>query len=161
LIIIALTHLPGKYFWFLVDGEVAESMRATQDHHLDELDLKEDLQFFMTGSPKPEAVVLPVTEIPDQNSLLSSLVSQKVPPVLDFDSIKPAADSLMDERNSSTKKQKHASGDNTEFELQIKDEFDFLDSRPSIDLKTRNSHNETPKGEQLVKGRELSVGWVQ
>ncbi|KAG0145493.1 hypothetical protein CROQUDRAFT_658542 [Cronartium quercuum f. sp. fusiforme G11] len=91
LIIIALMHLPGNYFWFIVDGEVAKAMRATQDHHLDELDLKEDLEFFMTSSPEPVAVgMLPL-----------------------------------------------ASGDDTEFELEIEDDFDFLDSRPSIDLKTR------------------------
>ncbi|KAG0140420.1 hypothetical protein CROQUDRAFT_665177, partial [Cronartium quercuum f. sp. fusiforme G11] len=119
-------------------------MRATQDHHLDELDLEEDLEFFMTGSPEPVAAgALPVTESPDRNSLLRSLVSQTVPPVSDFDSIEPAANSLTDERPSSAKKQKLTSGDDIEFELEIEDDFDFLDSRPSIDLKTRNSHNET------------------
>ncbi|KAG0141013.1 hypothetical protein CROQUDRAFT_664419 [Cronartium quercuum f. sp. fusiforme G11] len=113
-------------------------MRATQDHHLDELDLEEDLEFFMTSSPEPVAAgALPVTELPDRNSLLRSSVGQTVPPVSDFDSIEPAADSLMDERPSSAKKQKLASGDDTEFELEIEDDFDFLDSRPSIDLKTR------------------------
>ncbi|KAG0140257.1 hypothetical protein CROQUDRAFT_665436, partial [Cronartium quercuum f. sp. fusiforme G11] len=132
LIIIALTHFPGKYFWFIVDGEVAEAMRATQDHHLVELDFEEDLKFFMTGSPEPVAAV-----------------SQTMPPVLDFESIEPAADSLMDERPLSAKKKKNpASGDDNEFELEIKDDFDFFDSKPSIDLKTRNSHNETPMGEQ-------------
>ncbi|KAG0146329.1 hypothetical protein CROQUDRAFT_657482, partial [Cronartium quercuum f. sp. fusiforme G11] len=119
LIIIALTHLPGKYFWFIVDGEVAEAMRATQDHHLDELDLEKDLEFFMTGS----LGTLAVTELPDRNSLLRSSVSETVPPVSDFDSIKPAADSLMDERPSSAKEQKLASGDDTEFELEIEDDF--------------------------------------
>ncbi|KAG0143174.1 hypothetical protein CROQUDRAFT_661570 [Cronartium quercuum f. sp. fusiforme G11] len=112
-------------------------MRATQDHHLDELDLEEDLEFFMTGSPEPMAVgALPVTELPDRNLLLRSSVSQTVPPVSDFDSIEPAAGSLMDERPSSAKKQKLASGDDTKFGLEIEDDFDFLDSRPSTDLKT-------------------------
>ncbi|KAG0144485.1 hypothetical protein CROQUDRAFT_659918, partial [Cronartium quercuum f. sp. fusiforme G11] len=124
LIIITLTHLPQKYFWFIVDGEAAEAMRATQDHHLDELDLEEDLEFFMTGSPEPVATgALAVTELPDRNSLLRSSVSQTVPPVSDFDSIEPAADSLMDERPSSAKGQKLASGDDTEFELEIEDDF--------------------------------------
>ncbi|KAG0141064.1 hypothetical protein CROQUDRAFT_664349 [Cronartium quercuum f. sp. fusiforme G11] len=113
-------------------------MRATQDHHLDELDLEEDLEFFMTGSPETVAArALPVTILPDRNLLLRSSVSQTVPPFSDFDSIEPAADSLMDERRSRAKKQKLASGDDTEFELEIEDDFDFLDSRPSIDLKTR------------------------
>ncbi|KAG0139513.1 hypothetical protein CROQUDRAFT_666386, partial [Cronartium quercuum f. sp. fusiforme G11] len=133
---------------YIVDGEVAEAMRVTQDHHLDELDLEEDLEFFMTGSPETVAAgALPVTKLPDQNSLLRSSVSQTVSPVLDFDSIEPAADTLMDERPSSAKKQKLASGDDTKFKLEIEDDFNFLDSRPSIDLKTRNSHHETPRGE--------------
>ncbi|KAG0143714.1 hypothetical protein CROQUDRAFT_660900, partial [Cronartium quercuum f. sp. fusiforme G11] len=74
-------------------------MRATQDHHLDELDLEEDLEFFMTGSPETVAAgMLPVTKPPDQNLFLRASVSQTVPPVSDFDFIEPAADSLMDER---------------------------------------------------------------
>ncbi|KAG0141945.1 hypothetical protein CROQUDRAFT_663139 [Cronartium quercuum f. sp. fusiforme G11] len=77
LIIIALTCLPGKYFLFIVDGEVAEAMRVTQDHHLDEMDLEEDLEFFMTGSSEPVAAgALAVTELPDRNSVLRSSVSQ-------------------------------------------------------------------------------------
>ncbi|KAG0143908.1 hypothetical protein CROQUDRAFT_660605 [Cronartium quercuum f. sp. fusiforme G11] len=109
-------------------------MRATQDHHLDELDLEEDLEFFMTGSPEPVAMgVLAVTELPDRNSLLRSSVSQTVPPVSDFDSIEPAADSLMDERPLSAKEQKLASGDDTEFELEIEDDFVFSTAgRPLI-----------------------------
>ncbi|KAG0143903.1 hypothetical protein CROQUDRAFT_660701 [Cronartium quercuum f. sp. fusiforme G11] len=112
-------------------------MQVTQDHHLDELDFKKDLEFFMTGSPEPMAVgALPVTKLPDQNLLLRSSVSQTMPPVLDFDSIKPAAGSLMDGRPLSAKKQKLDSGDDTKFKLEIEDDSDFFDSRPSIDLKT-------------------------
>lgn len=146
-----------------LDGEAAQAMRATQDHHLDELDLEEDLDFFMSDEPRQApGEVRSEIGLPDRNSLLRSLASQKVPSAGLTESTEQAdVDDLADEGPSNAKKQKLASADDEGLELEIEDDFDFLENEPQADVNptasTEKTHNGTAIGHHAPRSLQTSV----